>query len=93
MTIDVYYAEVCGLCHKAMDYLSSRDLEFTAKEVIYDSVADEFVDSDITKEMYERCGEKVEFVPQIFVNGTYVGGWRKLESMIENGEFDKLLEG
>jgi len=41
--------------------------------------------------MYERCGEKVEFVPQIFIGERHVGGWRKMEPMIASGEFDQLL--
>ncbi|MFT5122879.1 MAG: glutaredoxin [Kiritimatiellia bacterium] len=91
--IDIYYAEVCGLCHKAMDYFRSRDLEFNALEVKYDPVADAFVDSENTRAMYERCGKVVEFVPQIFINGTHIPGWKKLEPMIESGAFDALLTG
>jgi glutaredoxin-related protein len=41
--------------------------------------------------MFRRCGETVDFVPQIFIRGTHVAGWRKLEPMIESGEFDRLL--
>lgn len=89
--IEIYYAEVCGLCHKAMDYFRSRDLPFTAYEVIWDGEADAFVDDEHSRAMKQRAGD-VDFVPQIFINETtHVPGWRKLEPMIDSGEFDQLL--
>jgi glutaredoxin len=41
--------------------------------------------------MKRRAGN-VDFVPQIFINGHHIPGWRKLEPMIASGEFDRLLE-
>jgi len=89
-TIEIFYADICGLCHKAMDFFRSRNLLFTAREVFW--VGEKFVDSESTREMYQRCGQTVDFVPQIFVNGKHISGWRKLEPMIESGEFDQLLK-
>lgn len=86
--IEIFYAEICGLCHKAMDYFRSRQLPFTAHEVHWDGAR--FVDSPASQEMHRRCGP-VDFVPQIFINGHHVAGWRKLEPMIKSGEFDRLL--
>ena len=91
--IEIYVCDICGLCHKAMDFFRSRNLPFTKHEVFYDKAADAFVDGDLTREMYRRCGGKVDFVPQIFINGHYIPGWRKLEPMIATGEFDRLLQG
>ena len=90
--IDIYYAEVCGLCHKAMDFFRSRELEFTAYEVEWDAEADAFVDGENTRAMMRRCGEDMDFVPQIFINGTHIAGWRTLEPMIESGALDALVE-
>lgn len=89
--IEIYYADVCGLCHKAMNYFRSRDLDFTAYEIEYDREKDAWVPSPTVNEMIVRAGE-VDFVPQIFVNGTHIPGWKKLEPMIKNGEFDNLLK-
>lgn len=86
--IEIYYADVCGLCHKAMDYFRSRSLPFTAYELVWDGA--KFVDSPASREMVRRCGP-VDFVPQIFVHGQHIAGWRKLEPMIQSGEFDRLL--
>lgn len=90
--IEIFYAEICGLCHKAMDFFRSRNLPIEKFEVHWDNAADAFVDSENTREMYRRCGMTVDFVPQIFVNGHHIAGWRKLEPMIASGEFEKLLK-
>ena len=87
--IEIFYADICGLCHKAMDYFRSRNLAFTAHEVFWDG--EQFRDSPEKRDMVARCGD-VDFVPQIFVNGTHIPGWRKLEPMIQSGEFDRLLQ-
>jgi len=88
--IEIYYADICDLCHKAMDFFRSRQLPYTAHEVFWDG--EKFVESEHTRNMYQRCGKEVDFVPQIFVNGTHIAGWRKLEPMIESGELDRLLK-
>jgi glutaredoxin 3 len=88
--IDIYYSSVCGLCTKAIDFFYNRGVTFTAHAIGYDEAADEFVDSETTREMYKRCGDQVEFVPQIFIGDRYIGGWRKLEALIESGEIDTL---
>jgi len=90
-SIEIYYADICGLCHKAMDYFRSRGLAFTAHEVHWNGEA--FVDSENSRAMHRRCGRPVDFVPQIFVNGRHIPGWRTLEPMIHSGEFDRLLAG
>lgn len=90
-TIEIYYAEICGLCHKAMDFFRSRGLAFTKYEVHWDG--EKFVDTEISRAMAARCGKTVDFVPQIFINGHHIAGWRKLEPMIASGEFDRLLSG
>lgn len=90
--IEIYFAEVCGLCHKAMDFFRSRNLPFTSHEVFWDREQDDWVPSPVVEEMKQRAGD-VDFVPQIFIKGTHIPGWKKLEPMIASGEFDRLLEG
>jgi glutaredoxin len=89
--IDLYYSSVCGLCTKAIDFFYKRGVTFTAHAIEYNAEADVFVDSETTREMYLRCNEKVEFVPQIFIGERYIGGWRKLEALIDSGEIDTIL--
>lgn len=89
-SLEIYFADVCTLCHKAMDYFRSRDLAFEAYEVGYDGEKDEWIPSENVTNMLRRSGD-VDFVPQIFVNGTHIAGWKKLEPLIASGEFDQLL--
>ncbi|MDF3130530.1 glutaredoxin domain-containing protein [Kiritimatiellaeota bacterium B1221] len=89
--IIIYYAEVCGLCHKAMDFFRSRNYDFNAYEIGYDGAKDEWLPSENLERLEKQIG-KFDFVPQIFINGTHIAGWKKLEPMIENGEFDALLK-
>ncbi|MDF7825893.1 glutaredoxin domain-containing protein [Pontiellaceae bacterium B12227] len=89
--VHIYYSKVCGLCTEAIDFLHKRGITFTAYAIEYDAAKDEFVDSDYTQEMYRRCGGPVEFVPQIFIGGHHIGGWRKMEPLIQSGEIDTLL--
>lgn len=92
-TIDIYYASICGLCTKAIEFLRGRGLTFTAHAVEWDGHNDRFVDSPNVREMYRRCGEPVDFVPQIFIGGTHIKGWRQLEPLIQSGEIDRILAG
>lgn len=89
--VDIYYAKVCGLCTRAINYLHKRGVDFTAYAVEYDAAKDEFVDSENTREMYRRCGGKVDIVPQIFIGDRHFPGWRKLKPLIKSGEIDELL--
>jgi len=91
-SIEIYHAEICTLCHKAMDYFRARGLAFTAHEVFWDSANDTWVPGPTVDAMLRRCGP-VDFVPQIFVNGVHIPGWRKLEPMIHSGEFDRIIAG
>ena len=89
--IDIYYARVCGLCTKALEFFRERGATFTAYALDWDGENERFVDSVNTREMYRRCGEEVDFVPQMFIGNTHVRGWRQLEPMIESGEIDALV--
>ncbi len=89
--IEIYYAQICGLCHEAMDFFCSRNLPFIAHEVFWDKEKDNWEDSETVREMKARAGD-VDFVPQIFINDTtHIAGWRVLQAMIASGEFDRLI--
>lgn len=90
--IIIYYASICGLCHKAIEFFVSRGLDFDARCIGYDKESDEWLPSENLEELEKQIGT-FDFVPQMFINGTHVAGWKKLEPMIESGEFDRLLNG
>ena len=88
--IEVYFAQICGLCHEAMGYFRSRGWSFEAHEVFWDG--EKFTDTDTTRAMYRRCGGTIDFVPQIFINGHHIPGWRRMQALIASGEFERLLD-
>lgn len=90
-SVDLYYASVCGLCTKAIEFFRNRGVTFTAYAVEWDAENDAFVDSPNAREMTRRCGKPTDFVPQIFVGDHHIKGWRQLEPMIESGEVDALI--
>ncbi len=88
--VEIFYAEICGLCHKALAFFRERGVPVSAYEVEWDG--ERFVDGEHARELRRRCGD-VDFVPQIFIDGRHIAGWRRLEPMIESGEIDLWLEG
>jgi glutaredoxin len=86
--IEIYYAQMCSLCHEAMDYFRSRGLPFTSYELTWKG--DGWQDSESARELARRCGP-VDFVPQIFINGRHIAGWRTLSELIRDGRIDELL--
>lgn len=90
--VEIFYAEICGLCHKALNHFQSLGVPVRRREVFWDRDRDDWVDSPTVREMLKRCGP-VDFVPQIFVHGRHIPGWRTLEPMIASGELDRWLSG
>lgn len=88
--IEIYFAEMCGLCHEAMDYFQGRGLPFAAIEVFWDAKADRWVEDANSRELLRRAGP-VDFVPQVFINGHHIRGWRELQPMIASGEIEAWL--
>jgi len=88
---EIYYANICGLCTKAIEFFRKRGVTFTAYAVEWDKKNGKFVDSPNTREMYRRCAEEVDFVPQMFIGQTHIRGWRRLKPMIKSGEIDRIL--
>ena len=90
--VEIYYADMCGLCHKAMDYFGEKGIAFKSYKLVWDAAKGEFEDGETVRELYRRCGEKVDFVPQFFIDNRWISGWAELEPMIESGEIDGLLD-
>lgn len=87
--VEIFYAQMCGLCHKAMDYFRDNGIPFDAYELTWGG--DAFVDSEHTRDLYRRLGGDVDYVPQIFIDGKHIAGWKTLSAMIESGELRALL--
>ncbi len=82
--IDVYTSSSCPYCTKAKKLLQMLDLEYSEHNV------DEDFD-DMCEDLALQFGKPIQTVPQIIVNGRYVGGYSDLEAMQKSGKLKELL--
>ena len=69
MTAEVYGTQACGYCRKAKGLLKARGIEY--QEFI--------VGEDISSEALSgKIGKQALTVPQIFLDGEYIGGYTEL---------------
>jgi glutaredoxin 3 len=78
----IYSSAVCPYCVAAKNFLKAKGLDYREVRIDLDTVA--------RKEMMEKT--KRTSVPQIFVNGTHVGGFDDMVAMDRAGNFTPLLE-
>jgi len=79
--IIVYSTRVCPYCVAAKNLLTSKNLEY--QEIMIDQ------DPKQRAIMMEKSGRTS--VPQIFINGTHVGGFDDLSAKVRNNELEDLL--
>ncbi|MCA1975097.1 MAG: glutaredoxin 3 [Caenispirillum sp.] len=80
-TIEIYSSPFCPFCSRAKQLLTSKGAEF--KEI------DVMMHPDRRREMEERAGRHT--VPQIFIDGTHVGGCDDLYALDRKGDLDPML--
>lgn len=81
--VDIYTAQACGYCSRAMRLLQSKNVDFKQIDVS--------MSSDLRAEMTSRSGGG-RTVPQIFIGDMHVGGCDDLFSLENAGHLDKLLD-
>jgi glutaredoxin 3 len=79
----MYTKSYCPYCVKAESILNQKNIPFTKIDITNDP--------DLAEEMILKSGGR-KTVPQIFINGTHVGGCDDLEALYLSGGLDKLLE-
>lgn len=79
--IEMYYSEWCGFCHRARALLDMKGVQWTGHDV--DMAAGK------RREMMDRGGGPT--VPQLFVDGTPIGGCAELFALEAEGRLDDIL--
>jgi len=74
MTNIVYSKENCPFCDKAKALLKSHDITFETK----------MVGVDVTREQLLEAVPTARSVPQVFLYGNYIGGYKELEEYFAN---------
>lgn len=82
--IDIYTTSTCSYCIKAKKLLSTLGLSYIEHNV------DESFD-EMTKELSEKFNKRVMTVPQIIINGNYIGGYTDLEAGYKSGKLKEIL--
>ncbi len=81
--ITMYTTLVCPFCVRAKRLLDH-------KGVVYEEV-DVTSDVELRDRMVAESGRRT--VPQIFIDGTPVGGYQELQALEDEGKLDSLLAG
>jgi len=77
----VYTTRFCPYCMQAKVLLNGKGVAFEEIDVGGDAL--------VRTKMIEESGRRT--VPQIFINGTPIGGFDELRALEEQGELDRLL--
>jgi glutaredoxin 3 len=72
-SIELYTIRACGLCAMAREMLQSHGLQYTEYDVTVDSVK--------RREMLRRSRSRG--LPQIFIDGEFVGGCHELKELLD----------
>ena len=78
----IYSTAVCPYCVAAKNFLKQRGVDWEERRIDLDAAA--------RTEMLDRA--KRTSVPQIFINGTHVGGFDDMVALDRSGGLAPLLE-
>ncbi len=80
--IEIYSSMFCPFCHRAKRLLSEKGVDFIEIDVDMDGAR--------RREMIERANGR-HTVPQVFIDGTHVGGSDDLAALDRDGKLDPML--
>lgn len=75
MKVEIYGASWCNPCQKTKSLCEAKGYEYTFKDVSQDASA--------RKEVEDRLGRRIDTIPQVFVDGQYVGGADEFHNYIK----------
>jgi glutaredoxin 3 len=79
--VEIYTTPFCGYCARAKGLLDKKGAAYEEMDVM--------MDEKKRAEMRDRA--KRSTVPQIFINGQYIGGSDELSELEQTGKLDSLL--
>jgi len=81
-TVEIYIKPTCGFCHMAKRLLNAKGISFAEVDIS--------ARPERRAEMIQRANGR-STVPQIFVDGTHLGGCDDLFALERGGKLDALL--
>lgn len=79
MKAQVFSKPSCAWCERAVAYMSERDIDVERVEIITEDGYKRLLDS-----VGEAVGRDIKRVPQIVIDGKYVGGYQDAVDYIES---------
>ena len=81
--VEMYVKTTCPYCYRAQRLLDDKGVE-------YETYVLDFGAGQLREEMIHRASGRTT-VPQIFINGTHVGGCDDLYALDRQGKLEQLL--
>tara|TARA_B100000029_G_C17290839_1_gene856938 strand:+ start:500 stop:739 length:240 start_codon:yes stop_codon:yes gene_type:complete len=75
MKVEIYTKDNCVWCTRAKNLMSDLQISYLEHDLS---------DDDERKEFYKRIGEGVSTVPQVYINGNRIGGYKELSRWLES---------
>ena len=82
--IEIYTSTSCPFCIKAKKLLQTLKLEYLEHNV-------DKKKKKMCEELSSKYNKTVQTVPQIIINGNYVGGYTDLEALYKSGKLKEIL--
>jgi len=86
--IEIYFKNWCPYSQRALRLLNARGVHYTAIDLT-DAGSEKVQVRE--REMRQRSGRTS--VPQIFIDGSHIGGYDDMAALDASGELDQLLFG
>ena len=80
--IEIYTKNTCIFCDRAKEVFKSKNLTFSEYNI--------FTNPEYLDELLKRSNG-LKKMPQIFINNQHIGGFDKLQLLIDKGLLDKMI--
>jgi glutaredoxin 3 len=80
--VQIYTTTYCAFCTRAKSLLKRKGIEFEEIDVTNDH--------ELREKLVAMAGGR-RTVPEIFIDGRIIGGYKELKVLDDAGELDKLL--
>lgn len=74
MRVEIYTKDNCVWCTRAKNLMNDFNISYLEHDLS---------DEDERKEFYKEVGENVSTVPQVYINGNRIGGYKELSKWVD----------
>tara|TARA_B100000686_G_C16461240_1_gene797205 strand:+ start:599 stop:835 length:237 start_codon:yes stop_codon:yes gene_type:complete len=74
MKVEIYTKDNCVWCTRAKNLMNDFNISYLEHDLS---------NEDERKEFYKEVGENVSTVPQVYINGNRIGGYKELSKWVD----------